>query len=148
MTPEPHRVLFVCTYNSVRSPMAAAILNAATGDQYLAESAGIFPSAVDLGVVAVMRERGIDLSSHHPRSLGSCSETAYDTIVFLSPSVRESAYRLPAAEEVIILNIPVPGVSGADGLDGCRRLCQTLAGVIASCFPDCGDVNLHRSGHT
>jgi protein-tyrosine-phosphatase len=138
MTPEPHRVLFVCTYNSVRSPMAAAILNAATGDRYQAESAGLFPSPVDSGVVAVMRERGIDLSSHHPRSLGACSETFYDTIVFLSPSVRESACHLPPSGEIITLNIPVPGVSGADGLDGYRGLCRGLKAVISECFPDDG----------
>ncbi len=147
MTPEPHRVLFVCTYNSVRSPMAAAILNAAGGGRYRAESAGLFPSPVDSGVVAVMREKGIDLSSHHPRSLGACSETAFGTIVFLSPSVQESACRLPAAGEVITLNIPVPGVSGADGLDGYRQLCRVLAEAISSCFPDAGAVDLHRSGH-
>jgi arsenate reductase (thioredoxin) len=82
MTFDLHRVLFVCTYNSVRSPMAAAILNAIAGERYTAESAGLFPSPVDSGVVAVMREKGIDLSSHQPRSLGACSETAYGTIIF------------------------------------------------------------------
>lgn len=145
MNPEPHRVLFVCTYNSVRSPMAAAILNRAPSGSYRAESAGIYPSPVDTGVVAVMREKGIDISSHHPRSLGSCSKTAYGTIVFLSPSVRESAYRLPSAVEVVTLNIPVPGVSGADGLDGYRHLCRVLADAIAGCFPDAGIVDLHHS---
>jgi len=57
--------------------------------------------------------------------------------------VRESAYRLPAAGEVITLNIPVPGVSGADGLDGYRRLCQRISGAIAACFPDAGVEGQH-----
>ncbi|WFN34186.1 arsenate reductase ArsC [Methanogenium sp. S4BF] len=147
MSPDLHRVLFVCTYNSVRSPMAAAILNAAAGNLYRAESAGLFPSAVDPDVVAVMRERGIDLSSHHPRSLGACSDTIYGTIIFLSPSVRESAYHIPSAGEYITLNIPVPGAAGADGRDGYRMLCQTLKGAIAECFPDAGIAGLHNSGH-
>jgi len=145
MTPEPHRVLFVCTYNSVRSPMAAAILNAATGDRYQAESAGLFPSPVDSGVVAVMRERGVDLSGHHPRSLGSCSKTAFGTIVFLSPSVQESAYHIPPAGKIITLNIPVPGFSGADGLDGYRQLFRVLTGVVVEHFPDAGVVDLQSS---
>ncbi|KAF1078552.1 low molecular weight phosphatase family protein [Methanogenium sp. MK-MG] len=144
MTCDPHRVLFVCTYNSVRSPMAAAILNAATDNRYTAESTGLFPSPVDPGVVAVMRERGIDLSSHQPRPLGACSETAYGTIVFLSPAVRERACRIPSAGEIHTLNIPVPGASGADGLDGYRQLCRVLADAIAACFPDAGVVGLHR----
>lgn len=135
-TSEPHRVLFVCTYNSVRSPMAAAILNAAPFGHYRAESAGLFPSPVDTGVVAVMQEKGIDLSSHVPRSIGSCADTVYAAIVFLSPAVQERVWHLPPAEEVITLNISVPGVSGADGLDGYRQLCRVLTDAIAGCFPD------------
>ena len=138
MTSQPLRVLFVCTYNSVRSPMAAAILNAATSGRYTAESAGLFPSPVDPGVVAVMQERGIDLSSHRPQTLGACSRTAYDTIVFLSPSVREGAYSVPSAREVITLDIPVPGAKGPDGLDGYRELCSLLTDAIAECLPDAG----------
>ncbi|MFA5397411.1 MAG: hypothetical protein WC346_15485 [Methanogenium sp.] len=135
---ELHRVLFVCTYNSVRSPMAAAILNAAAGSRYLAESAGLFPSRVDPNVVFVMQERGIDLSSHHPRSLGACSGTVYDTVIFLSPSVRENAYHIPLAGEYVVLNIPVPGIAGADGRDGYRTLRQILSDAISECFPDAG----------
>lgn len=138
MCPDSHRVLFVCTYNSVRSPMAAAILNGAAGGHYRAESAGLFPSSVDPDVVAVMGERDIDLSSHHSRSLGACSDTVYGTIVFLSPSVREGAYHIPSAGEYVTLNIPVPGSSGADGRDGYRTLFRTLTDAIAECFPDAG----------
>lgn len=92
-----------------------------------------------------MKEKGIDLSRHHPRSLGSCSDTLYGTVVFLSPSVHVHAYRLPPAGEVITLNIPVPGMSGADGLDGYRQLCRTLADAIAACFPDAEIGDLHYS---
>jgi len=127
--------------------MAAAILNAATSNRYTAGSAGLFPSPVDPGVVAVMQEKGIDLSSHHPRTLGACSETAFGTIVFLSPAVREKAYHMPCAGEIVTLNIPVPGASGPDGLDGYRHLCRVLTGAIAECFPDAGIVDLHPSGH-
>jgi protein-tyrosine-phosphatase len=138
MSSDPHRVLFVCTYNSVRSVMAAAILNAAEGNRYRAESAGIYPSLVDSDVVAVMQEKGIDLSSHHPRSLGACADTVYGTVIFLSPSVREKAYHLPLAGEYITLNIPVPAIAGADGRDGYRKLCQILMDAIVACFPDAG----------
>lgn len=118
--------------------MAAAILNTAASGRYTAESAGLFPSPVDPGVVAVMQERGIDISAHHPRSLGDCSGETYGTIVFLSPSVRECACYLPPAGEVITKNIPVPGMRGTDGLDGYRELCRVLVDAIAECFPDAG----------
>ncbi|HPT85667.1 MAG TPA: low molecular weight protein arginine phosphatase [Bacillota bacterium] len=38
---KPMRVLFVCTGNTCRSPMAAAVLNALGGGRYAAQSAGL-----------------------------------------------------------------------------------------------------------
>jgi protein-tyrosine-phosphatase len=118
--------------------MAAAILNSAKSGRYTAESAGLYPSPVDPGVVAVMQERGVDLSCHRPQTIGACSNTAYDTIIFLSPSVREGAHYIPHAREVITLNIPVPGAKGPDGLDGYRELSRMLTDTIAECLPDAG----------
>ncbi|MBT8508557.1 hypothetical protein AZH53_09085 [Methanomicrobiaceae archaeon CYW5] len=114
------KVLFVCTYNSIRSPMAEGLLNARGDGVWSAESAGVYPSGVDPGVVAVLAEAGIDISGHRSRSVGSCSGP-YDLVVFMSPSVREACYALPDATEYITADIPVPAVLGKDGLDGYRK---------------------------
>jgi arsenate reductase len=120
LTSARRRVLFVCTYNSIRSPMAEGLLNARGDGKWVAESAGIHPSGTDPAVVAVLAEAGIDISRHRSRSVGSCTGR-YDLVVFMSPSVREACYALPDAAEYITADIPVPAFSGKDGLDGFRK---------------------------
>ncbi|MHC1752474.1 arsenate reductase ArsC [Humidesulfovibrio sp.] len=58
----PTRVLFVCGQNSARSQMAEAWLDALGGERFEAHSAGIEPAPINPLAVAVMAERGIDIS--------------------------------------------------------------------------------------
>jgi len=56
------RVLFVCGQNSARSQIAEALLTHLAGDRYEAHSGGIEPAPINELAVAVMAERGIDIS--------------------------------------------------------------------------------------
>lgn len=56
------RVLFVCGQNSARSQMAEALLANLAPDAYEAYSAGIEPAPINELAVAVMAERGLDIS--------------------------------------------------------------------------------------
>ena len=62
-------VLFICVHNSARSQMAEAFVNEICGDQFVAESAGLEPGTMNLIVVEVMREVGIDLSQKKTRAV-------------------------------------------------------------------------------
>ena len=57
-------VLFLCSHNSCRSQMAEGLLNAHFRDKYEASSAGVVPTNVNPYAVEVMKEIGIDISSH------------------------------------------------------------------------------------
>jgi arsenate reductase len=57
-----HRVLFVCIHKSASRQMAEAFLNKYGENKYIAESAGLEPGKMNLNVVRVMQELGIDLS--------------------------------------------------------------------------------------
>ena len=59
---EKTRVLFVCGQNSARSQMAEALLAHHAPADYEAHSAGIEPAPMNPLAVAVMAERGIDIS--------------------------------------------------------------------------------------
>jgi arsenate reductase len=63
-------VLILCTGNSCRSHMAEGILRAAAGDLVDVQSAGSNPAGyVHPKAIAVMREIGLDLSTHTSKHL-------------------------------------------------------------------------------
>jgi protein-tyrosine-phosphatase len=90
----PPAVLFVCTMNALRSPMAAAILRHLAGRRCYVESAGVRAGDLDGFMVAVMSEIGIDVSRHTPRSLHDLGDTSFDLIVSLSPEAHHQALEL------------------------------------------------------
>ena len=90
----PGAVLFACTMNSVRSPMAAAILRHLAGRRAYVESAGVRAGGPDAFAQAVMDEIGIDITRHTPRTLRDLHDTSFDLIVTLSPEAHHQALEL------------------------------------------------------
>ncbi|MDD5142243.1 arsenate reductase ArsC [Methanoregula sp.] len=77
------RVLFICTANAARSPMAEGLLRARYGDRYEAYSAGTRQSRVSTRAIAVMQEIGIDISHHQSKTLDAVSGIPFDLAVTL-----------------------------------------------------------------
>jgi protein-tyrosine-phosphatase len=90
----PRAVLFSCTLNSVRSPMAEGLLKHLLGHRIYVDSAGVRRGEIDPFAVAVMEEIGIDLSRHHAKSFDELADTSYDLIVSLSPEAQHKAVEL------------------------------------------------------
>ncbi|MEL6299523.1 MAG: low molecular weight phosphatase family protein [Pseudomonadota bacterium] len=90
----PGAVLFACTMNAVRSPMAAAIFQHLAGSRAYVASAGVRAGEADGFVVAVMDEIGIDVSRHQPHTLDDLQDTSFDLIVTLSPEAHHQALEL------------------------------------------------------
>jgi len=90
----PGAVLFVCTMNAVRSPMAAAMLRHLAGRRAYVQSAGVRAGPVDAFAAAVMQEIGIDISRHAPHTLRDLNDTSFDLIITLSPEAHHSALEL------------------------------------------------------
>ncbi|WP_431036238.1 arsenate reductase ArsC [Streptomyces sp. P6-2-1] len=75
-------VLFVCVHNAGRSQMAAAFLTHLSGGRVEVRSAGSAPAAsVNPVAVAVMAERGIDLSAEIPKALTTEAVRASDVVI-------------------------------------------------------------------
>jgi arsenate reductase len=75
-------VLFVCVHNAGRSQMAAALLDHYAAGRVQVRSAGSTPSGeIHPGVIAVMDEVGIDLSSEFPKPLSTEAMEAADVVV-------------------------------------------------------------------
>ena len=89
--PGPHSVLFACTLNAVRSPMAEAILKHLHGKQIYVDSVGLKPSEIDGFAIAVMDELGFDLKKHKPKTFDQLEDTSFDLIITLSPEAHHKA---------------------------------------------------------
>lgn len=90
----PGAVLFVCSMNAIRSPMAMALLRHLAGRRIYVESAGIRAGEPDPFMIAALEEIGIDLSRHRPKTLRDLNDTSFDLIVSLSPEAHHSALEL------------------------------------------------------
>ncbi|HEY8384317.1 MAG TPA: low molecular weight phosphatase family protein [Microvirga sp.] len=90
-------VLFVCAWNSVRSPMAEALARHYFGKSVYVQSAGVRKGDTDGFMVAALEEVGIDVSKHKPRTLDELEEWEglnFDLIVSLSPEAHHAALEL------------------------------------------------------
>ncbi|MCH8001878.1 MAG: low molecular weight phosphatase family protein, partial [Proteobacteria bacterium] len=76
MSDLPDAVLFACTRNSVRSPMAEGLLKHLLGHRIYVDSAGVRASAIDPFVIEVMEEIGIDMSNHRGKSFENLEDTS------------------------------------------------------------------------
>lgn len=75
-------VLFVCGRNAARSQMAAALTQSLSQGQITVHSAGTRPAdQVDLAVVAVMYEMGVDLDAAFPKPLTDEVIRAADVVI-------------------------------------------------------------------
>ncbi|TWA66934.1 protein-tyrosine-phosphatase [Azospirillum baldaniorum] len=134
-------VLFACTYNMIRSPMAAAIMRHFHGTRVYVDSVGVRDGdEVDPFAVAVMEEMGIDLSRHRCRSFEDLEDTNFDLIVSLSPEAQHRAIEMTRtmACDVEFWNTFDPTL--VDGnreamLEAYRKVRDGLLGRIKERFP-------------
>jgi ArsR family transcriptional regulator, arsenate/arsenite/antimonite-responsive transcriptional repressor / arsenate reductase (thioredoxin) len=112
------RVLFVCTGNSGRSPMAEGLLRERGGGRAVAASAGIRPRALHPDAVAVMRDRyRIDISGHQPAPVAVAVSTRPDYVISLCDKAREACPEFPGRPRLIHWSLPDPA-AGEGGLAG------------------------------
>jgi protein-tyrosine-phosphatase len=90
-TGRPNSVLFVCTLNAVRSPMAEALTKKYYGRDMRVESAGLRAGEPDGFAMAVMNEISLDITRHWPRALEELEFTDFDLVIALSASARRKA---------------------------------------------------------
>lgn len=62
-------ILFMCVANSARSQMAEGLARSIWGDRVTVQSAGSHPGKLNPIAVQVMKEKGIDISSHWSKSV-------------------------------------------------------------------------------
>ena len=76
-------ILFLCVANSARSQMAEGLARSLLGSKVNVRSAGSQPSRVNPYAIEVMREQGIDLGTHHSKSVETIDPASVTTVITL-----------------------------------------------------------------
>jgi len=90
----PGAILFACSQNAIRSPMAENLMRHFYGHKVYVQSCGVRPGELDPFAVAVMDEMGIDMKKHRPKSFEDLDDSSFDVIVSLAPEAHHKAMEM------------------------------------------------------
>ncbi|UZE50085.1 arsenate-mycothiol transferase ArsC [Rhodopseudomonas sp. P2A-2r] len=130
----PQAVLFACGQNSIRSVMAASLLQQMFPQALYVRSAGVKKGEVDPFAVAVMAELGQDISKHKPTTFEELDDWEglnFDLIITLSPEAHHKALELTRTNAVDVEYWPTQDPTGVEGnreqrLEAYREVCDSL----------------------
>ena len=138
----PSAVLFACSLNQVRSPMAEAILKHLHGHHIYVDSVGARAGEeVDAFAVAVMSEIGIDLSRHRTKSFDQLEDSSFDLVISLSPEAQHNAVEMTRAMACEVEYWPTLDPTAVEGsreerLEAYRRVRDDLLERIKQRFSE------------
>jgi protein-tyrosine-phosphatase len=135
----PGAVLFACTQNAVRSPMAAAIMRHLYGRFVYVDSVGVRAGELDPFAVEAMEEIGIEIGKHKPRSFENFEDTSFDLVITLSPEAHHKAMELTRTSAAEVEYWPTMDVTAIEGsreqrLDAYRAVRDQLMHKIEKRF--------------
>lgn len=107
-----HRVLVLCTANSARSQMAEGLLRHDFGDRVEVESAGTHPGAVRPEAIVVMREVGIDISSHRSKHVDELRDRPFDYVLTVCDRAADNCPIFPGSAVRLHRDFPDPAAAG------------------------------------
>ena len=110
MTTTDKQILFACTQNAVRSVMAKALFETKSySSAGRAVSCGVIEGPLDGFVVAVLQEKGIDVSRHEAQVFEALDPANFELIVSFSREAEDKA-RKWAYEgcETLFWDVPPP----------------------------------------
>ncbi len=101
-------ILFLCTGNSCRSQMAEGWAKHLKSDVLNAYSAGIETHGLNPNAVAVMKEAGVDISSHKSQLLSDFDDIDFDVVVTVCGHAHETCPYFPGNAKVVHVGFPDP----------------------------------------
>ena len=112
----PASLLFACSENSVRSPMAEALAKRLYGQASYIDSVGVRASDADTFVAAAaLDEIGVDVHRHHAKTFDDLDPSSFDLIVTLSPEAHHQALEFTRGTAAEVEYWPVGDPSAVEG---------------------------------
>lgn len=136
----PSAVLFCCNLNQVRSPMAEGIMKRFHGAQVFVDSAGVLQGGQDPFMIEVMREIGVDMTRHQPKTLGTLEADSFELVIALSPQAKEKAEDMTRYMHCEVRTWDIPDPTRTEGsrtvrLAAYRQVRDLLQEKILELFP-------------
>lgn len=131
------RVLFACTGNSSRSPIAEALLRHRSAGQVDVTSAGSRPKQhIHPHAVRVLREEfGIGIAGRRPRHLDTVAGHRFDYVITVCDKVREVCPEFGGDPRSIHWSIPDPAAAEQDTYPAFTRVAAELDTRIRHLLP-------------
>jgi protein-tyrosine-phosphatase len=141
-------VLFVCSMNSVRSPIAAALARRFFPGRLIVRSAGVRSGKADGFVHEVMEEIGVDMSVHTPHTMDELVANHFDLVITLSDDAK-AAVTERGLETGALEHWPMPDPTETEGnreavISAYRQLRDTLGQKVRARL----DTLLHAGGRS
>ena len=105
---EKLKVLFLCTGNSCRSQMAEGWARSLKDDVIDPYSAGIEIHGLNPSAVKVMAEAGVDISTHHSKSVADLMDVPFDYVVTVCSHADETCPTFPTSAKVVHVGFDDP----------------------------------------
>lgn len=126
-----HAVLFVCSMNAVRSPIAEGMARLRYGKRLYVDSAGLVKTDRDGFALAVLREAGIEFQDDEPNAFEDIECESFDLVVALSPEAHRRAGELLRTSSVELKYWPIEDATQISGsreqrLEAFRRVRDTI----------------------
>ena len=115
-------VLFLCTGNSCRSQMAEGWAKALKSDEFESYSAGVEKHGMNPHAMQVMKEAGVDISSHESNTTDELPVQEFDYVVTVCDSAKERCPWFPARTRLIHHSFQDPPALTRDMPDGEEKL--------------------------
>jgi protein-tyrosine-phosphatase/DNA-binding transcriptional ArsR family regulator len=130
-------VLFVCTGNSARSPIAEALLRHHTGGRVRAASAGTHPRPrLHPGTARVLRDAfGIDIDDQRPRPIEPLARRRFDHVITLCDKAREACPEFDHDPRRTHWSIPDPAAGTGPGYPRFRHAAADIDARVRHLLP-------------
>ena len=134
-------ILFVCNINSIRSPMAEAILKLWFEKKIFIDSCGIRKGKIDHMAIEVMAEDNFDLTNHHSKLFSGLESTYFDLIITFTKEAYIEVKSQTKTQDCEIEYIDIPDASQTTGnrqqrLDSYRQVRDLLIEKLKDRFSD------------
>lgn len=135
----PGSVLFACSMNAVRSPIAEQLAKHLFPKSFYIQSAGVRAGEADPFAVSILEEMGLDIGRHKPRTFEDIEDSFFDLIITLAPEAHHRAMELTRDQAVEVEYWPTADPTLVQGsrtliLDAYRAMRDGLAERIKKRF--------------